>query len=143
MAINERIVTGRKYRIATDNTGENWDRLSLWTSASDVEFNNGKNAEQRISELDRLKDISTITLSASKWSSTLPYTQTVDLTRITASDTPIISMGVPSTVTSANYKSMKKAYGYIDRVVSSNKKLTFYCYNKKPTVNINILVKGV
>lgn len=48
MAINEKIVTGKKYRIWKDGI---WNRLSMWTKASDVEMNDGKNAEQTIGDI--------------------------------------------------------------------------------------------
>ena len=40
MAINERNVTGRKYRV-WDAANNLWRRLSFWTKASDVELDNG------------------------------------------------------------------------------------------------------
>ena len=48
MAMNENIVKGMKYRIATDDTGNNWDRLSLWTAAEDVEFEDEQTLAQKI-----------------------------------------------------------------------------------------------
>lgn len=93
--------------------------------------------------LNKLTITNTLSLAAGSWSSSAPYTQTVNLSRITSNDRPIISMATPSTETAANYKAMKKAYGYIDKVVSNNGSLTFYCYNNKPTVQIRVLVKGV
>ncbi len=46
MATN--IVTGKKYRILTDLTNKVWSIISLWTKASDVEFNDGKSAETKL-----------------------------------------------------------------------------------------------
>lgn len=143
MAMNENIVTGRKYRIATDNTGENWDRISLWTSASDVEFNNGQNAERVVSELNRLKDVSTVTLPADGWTNTLPYTQTVTVSRLRSTDSPVITRGIPSDQSSAGYAALRKAYSCIDRAVVNNGSITFYCCVKKPTTEIKVFVKGV
>ncbi len=48
---NERIITGKKYRLLSDITNKIWDRISFWTAASDVEFSNGKNAEEIYNEL--------------------------------------------------------------------------------------------
>ncbi len=45
MAINETIVTGRKFRRLIDKDSKLWQRISWWTKAGDVEFNDGKTAE--------------------------------------------------------------------------------------------------
>lgn len=52
MAVNEQIVSGRKYRRFLDPATRLWQRISYWTMASDVEFTDGKNAEEKFSELD-------------------------------------------------------------------------------------------
>ncbi len=52
MAINEEIVTGRKFRQLIDETTMFWRRLSFWTKASDVEFNDGKDAETKIGDIN-------------------------------------------------------------------------------------------
>lgn len=89
----------------------------------------------------RIKNRS-VNLPVANWSGSAPYTQTVNVSGITANDTPMILMGTPSTQNAATYKSTKKAYGMIDRAVSGAGKITFYCYSKKPTVAIPIIVKG-
>lgn len=94
-------------------------------------------------EINLLEQVDDVTLVASAWTPSAPFIQTVTLERITENAQPIIAMGVPDSETSEAYKAMKKAYGYIDRVVSGEGVLTFYCYNKKPTQDINVFVKGV
>ena len=51
MAINETVVTGRKFRKLIDETTKLWQRISFWTKASDVEFDDGKTAEEKIGNL--------------------------------------------------------------------------------------------
>lgn len=51
MAINEQIIIGRKFRKLIDESTGLWQRISFWTKASDVEFNDGKNAEEKISDM--------------------------------------------------------------------------------------------
>lgn len=46
--MSEQIVTGKKYRILTDVAQKIWQRVSFWTKASDVEFNDGNDAESKI-----------------------------------------------------------------------------------------------
>ncbi len=50
MPINETILKNRKYRQCIDNTPGNkrWNRYSFWTHASDVEFNDGQNLQNKL-----------------------------------------------------------------------------------------------
>lgn len=51
MAVNEQIVTGRKFRKLVDEATKLWQRISFWTKACDVEFDNGKDLESTMSHL--------------------------------------------------------------------------------------------
>lgn len=53
MAINEEIVSGRKFRKCIDVTNKLWQRISFWTLASDVWFSDDKNAEQKLGNIDK------------------------------------------------------------------------------------------
>lgn len=50
--VNEEIVTGRVKRRLIDKAAKRWQRLSYWTKASDVEFNDGKTAEEKIGNIN-------------------------------------------------------------------------------------------
>ncbi len=52
MAINEEIVTGRKFRKLIDEANKLWQRISFWTKASDVEFDDGQTAETKIRDIN-------------------------------------------------------------------------------------------
>lgn len=52
MAVNETIVTGRKFRKLIDETNKLWQRISFWTKSSDVEFDDGKSAETKVGAID-------------------------------------------------------------------------------------------
>ncbi len=52
MAINENIVTGRKFRRLINKETKLWQRISWWTKSSDVEFNDGKTAEQKLGNIN-------------------------------------------------------------------------------------------
>lgn len=56
MAINETIVTGRKFRKCIDAVNKTWQRISFWTKSSDVEFADGKNAETKLGAIDGITD---------------------------------------------------------------------------------------
>lgn len=54
MAINEEIVTGRKFRKCIDVANKLWQRISFWTMACDVWFADGKNAEEKLGNVDKV-----------------------------------------------------------------------------------------
>lgn len=56
MAVNETIVTGRKFRKCIDAATKAWQRISFWTKSSDVEFEDGKNAETKLGAIDGITD---------------------------------------------------------------------------------------
>lgn len=93
--------------------------------------------------IEQLKGTKTAALTASGWSSTAPYTQTVSVAGVLAADTPVISLFLPSGLSAATVKAQKKTYGMVDRAESGAGQLTFYCYNKKPAVDFQVTVKGV
>ena len=60
MAINEQIQTGRKFRKLIDESSRLWLRISFWTKASDVEFDDGETGETKLSNVEnRIHDIVT------------------------------------------------------------------------------------
>lgn len=89
--MEERLVGGQKYRILTDAVNDVWDRISFWTKASDVIFDDNTNLEQNkpINVLTRRKvyrvgDIAyepTAPSWAMLWCSTSGTTQSVVPTR--------------------------------------------------------------
>jgi hypothetical protein len=92
------------------------------------------------SELAKVRNI---TLTVSGWSASVPYTQTATVYGMTSELAPIVACGKPGTLNSANYKALHKAFSMIDRAVTSTNTITFYCYSKKPTVDIPLVIKGV
>lgn len=90
-----------------------------------------------------LAAVRNVTIPASEWSYSEPYTNAVSVSGMTPTQSPVISCGMPSDVSASNVKQMQKAYGMIDRAVTEEGRVTFYCYNKRPIVDINVLLKGV
>ena len=56
MAIKETIVTGRKFRKCIDEINRIWQRISFWTKACDVEFDDGKTAEEKLGKINSITD---------------------------------------------------------------------------------------
>lgn len=77
MAINEQKVTGRKFRKLVDEAQKLWLRISFWTAASDVEFEDGKNLEEKINELNAT--INKIVEWAKTVDTDLPYSAEVEV----------------------------------------------------------------
>lgn len=50
--VNEVIVTGRKKRRLIDKAAKLWQRISYWTKACDVEFDDGKTAQEKVGSIN-------------------------------------------------------------------------------------------
>lgn len=93
--------------------------------------------------LVQLNKINEVLLSASKWSSSAPYKQTVNVPGMLGTLTPTIDLLIPGNTDPAQAKALNKAYAMLDSAVSGNGSITFTCYNKKPAVDFTVKVKGV
>ena len=88
--------------------------------------------------LAKLVHTTAITLSSNGWSSTAPYTQTVNVTGVTA------SMNIDYTLNpTGTSESVYEAYGFISTMSTGDGAVTFRCNGDKPTVDIPIVLKGV
>lgn len=83
----------------------------------------------------------TPTLTAGGWSAEVPYIQTVNLTGLSESDTPIADLDL-STASSVEISERKDAWNLVDKIDVNDGKITAYCYTDKPTVDLplNLLV---
>lgn len=61
MAVNETIVTGRKYRRLIDVATKAWQRISFWTHAKDVEFDDGKTAQAKVGAIKGITTSTSVT----------------------------------------------------------------------------------
>lgn len=84
----------------------------------------------------------TATLTASGWSSAKPYMQEISIAGIQSSDTPIVDVSMENATTS-NYEALAESWTAVNRIATSNGKITAYCYEDKPTVDLKILLKVV
>lgn len=85
----------------------------------------------------------TATATAAGWSASAPYSQTISVSGITSSDTPVIGLSLPTNTTAANEKLIKKAYGCLSSAVTNNGSITLYCAGKKPVTNFTFFIKGI
>lgn len=87
--------------------------------------------------------IKTAVLSASDWTgSETPYSQTVNVAGIVATDTPVLIKKLSGTETDATVKAYNKAFGFIFAGETGNGTVTFKAY-KKPATDITVGLKGV
>ena len=83
--------------------------------------------------VDSLHRVFTLTLIASGWTGEGPYTQTVALPGILASDTPHYGI-----VYSDNWEAEREAFSLVDDLDTGDESLTFTCFEEKPEADISI-----
>ena len=84
-----------------------------------------------------------VTLPAAGWSGSAPYTQTVNVSGITADDTPVPLLDVSGATSWSNEKLLRKNYGYISYYDTAEGKITFTAKHMKPALDLKIGLKGV
>lgn len=84
----------------------------------------------------------TATLPASGWQGIdVPYTQTVNVSGMTATLVPEISVAISDTVVTGLEEA--KQWTYITKAVSGAGTITFKCYKTKPTIDLTAIIKVV
>lgn len=84
----------------------------------------------------------TVSLPASGWSNTVPYTQTVNIAGMNAAWLPGIPVLASGGSMEANLAA-KDALACVSLITSGTNFLRFTCYEEKPTSNINIRIPGM
>lgn len=102
-----------------------------------------KGMKQNAERIERAEGGRRINLTVGGWSTAAPYTQLISVENVTAEDIPVIGILIADGTTAANVKLQNKAWGCVDRAVTGDGTITFYCYNKKPAADFSVLVKGV
>lgn len=132
----------RLYRMVQNDDGTySFVDVTDYTQEGDLFGANDINATNNA--VNRLFHTIEIRLTAAGWSNTAPYTQTINASGVTANDIPIIGILIAEGTTAANVKLQNKAWGCVDRAMTGDGTITFYCYNKKPANDFTVLVKGV
>lgn len=84
-----------------------------------------------------------ITLLASGWSGSVPYTQTVDVPGIKATDKVQLMSAVKKDTPAETAKMWEKMAGMIKAGEALDGQAVFYCPSKKPTEDFNVKLVGV
>lgn len=82
------------------------------------------------------------TFTSSDWSSTAPYTQTVDISGVTADYVSIPTLNQTSATSQSDMNNMQLNFSYITSYVSNNGSITATAKFTKPTRNLNISFVG-
>lgn len=80
-----------------------------------------------------------ISVPASGWSASAPYTQSVSVSGLLATDQPHIGL-----VPNDNWEMaliQEENWGYVSRGVTENGSITFTCYEDKPEVNLPLQIE--
>ena len=84
----------------------------------------------------------TVTLGTENWTgSAAPYTQTVNVSGILASDRPIVDAAL--TGTDSTDKAILKAWGLVGRIVTADGSITATCYDEKPEVDFSFQMEVI
>jgi len=83
----------------------------------------------------------TVSLPASGWSASAPYTQTVNAAGMLTTDAPLADVVLSATAATA--KAQLEAYGYIGRIDTGSGQITVTCYEDKPAVDLTLVLKVV
>ena len=86
--------------------------------------------------VDEKRKTFTASIAAGSWSGSGPYTQTVSIPGILATDMPHISPVYSDTLETA--LAQKEAWSMVSRAVSAAGSVTFICFEDKPEANIPI-----
>lgn len=81
----------------------------------------------------------TTTLSASGWSSTAPYTLSVLVSGVQATDSPHVSPVYDTDLDTA--LAQQEAWGMVSKAVAGSGSITFTCFEDKPSVDIPVQVE--
>lgn len=80
---------------------------------------------------------------ASGWSESAPYSQTVSVEGILATDDPLVDVSLTGVTTAEAGKARTDAWTFVGRVEAGAGTVTACCYEEKPTVDLPVLLKVV
>lgn len=122
-----------------------WDRDTLADGqemAVEIEqlFNNTFYNKMVQEQHEQLIEVS---IPASGWSHTAPYSQRVAVAGVKATDNPVLSSCTPKNMEPAEIKIRRKMAGLITDGETEDGYVIFYCGEKRPTVDFSIYLRGV
>lgn len=123
--------------------GNRWDGKSLSNGGSvsgaieaTAFIENGVSLETKYTQVSTYH----ATLPAYGWSDSVPYTQTVSVQGILATDNPFVDVDVSSALDSDSGLAITEAWSFIGRITANEGTITAYCYLEKPAVNLDLIL---
>lgn len=80
-------------------------------------------------------------LPVSGWSAAAPYTQTVQVAGLLATDIPLVDVTLSATLDTRI--AQREAYGYVSMITTAANSITVTCDEDKPTVALTLTLKVV
>lgn len=93
--------------------------------------------------LNALQEIRRVFVDVSKWSSTAPYVQEIDVPGILSTDAPTVALYLSGLETAEVVRRLNKQFAKVDFVETLDGKIRVKCFNKKPEESLWIGLKGV
>lgn len=93
--------------------------------------------------LNSLQEIRRVFVDVSKWSSTAPYVQEIDVPGILSTDAPTVALYLSGLETAEVVRRLNKQFAKVDFVETLDGKIRVKCFNKKPEESLWIGLKGV
>lgn len=140
-------------RIKIGNGTSTWNALSYFSGYNTALVPSGGTTDQLLAKNSNtnydLKWISrpsvainyTVSVPANGWSASAPYTQTVTVTGMLSTDTPLVDVVLSDTTATA--LAQLKAYGAISKIVTDTNAITLTCLEDLPSTDLTILLKVV
>ena len=117
------------------------DDLGVVDAGKVLDARQGRELNERIS--DKASTASyTATFTAAGWSASAPYTQTVNVAGMLATDDPFVDVSLSGT-SGTEATDRLEAWTCVGRVTANAGSVTAYCYDEKPTVNLPVILKAV
>ena len=150
---NDKWTGMRKYQM-TDNTDGtiSLNDVTQYTDVGDIYSAadiNATNAavngfyDEYAAKVQKIENVINISLPAANWSGSAPYTQTVAVGTIRASDTPIPGLLYPNSMTESQKAQIDKSVNMITEIETLNGAVKVTCKFKRPVADMIISLKGV
>ena len=132
----------RKYQINTDAQGKS-EILDVTEYAQEGDIFGPEDINAITGEINRMTREVELTLRASGWSASAPYTQTVDVPGLKETDKVQMISAIKADTAAATADIWDKMGALVKAGKALDGQAVFYCPKKKPTSDFNIKLVGV
>lgn len=132
----------RKYQINTDAQGKS-EILDVTEYAQEGDIFGPEDINAITGEINRMTREVEVTLRASGWSASAPYTQTVDVPGLKETDKVQMISAIKTDTAAATANIWDKMGALVKAGKALDGQAVFYCPKKKPTSDFNIKLVGV